>query len=55
MGDAVTIINDPNDVIVNVHLEKVKEEKAEGEEGEEGAEAAAAEESKDDAGKKEDG
>ncbi|MEK9629681.1 MAG: 50S ribosomal protein L25 [Nitrospinota bacterium] len=54
LGDAVTILNDPNDVIVNVHLEKVKE-KAAGKEGAEGAEAAAPAESKDDAGKKEDG
>ena len=55
IGEAVTILNDPNEVVVNVHLEKVKEEKPEGEEVEEGAEDAAPAESKDDAGKKEDG
>ena len=55
LGEAVTILNDPNEVVVNCHLEKVKEEKPEGEEVEEGAEDAAPAESKDDAGKKEDG
>ena len=55
LGEAVTILNDPNQVVVNVHLEKVKEEKPEGEEVEEGAEDAVPAESKDDAGKKEDG
>jgi large subunit ribosomal protein L25 len=53
LGESVSIINNPNDVVVNVHLEKVKEEKAEGEEAE--GEAAAPADSKDDAGKKEDG
>jgi len=55
LGEAVTVLNDPNEVVVNVHLEKVKEEKPEGEEVEEGAEGAAPAESKDDSGKKEDG
>ncbi len=55
LGGSVRILNDPNDVVVNVHLEKVKEEKPEGEEGEEGAEGEAPAESTDDAGKKEDG
>jgi len=55
LGGSVTILDDPNAVVVNVHLEKVKEDKPEGEEGEEGAEAAAPAESKDDAGKKADG
>jgi|AP95_1055475.scaffolds.fasta_scaffold10945_3 large subunit ribosomal protein L25 len=56
LSDAVTILNDANEVVVNVHLEKVKEEKAEGEEGEAGEEAAAAPaDSKEDAGKKADG
>ena len=41
LGGSVTILDDPNDVVVNVHLEKVKEEKPEGEDGGEGAEAAA--------------
>ena len=58
-------MNDPNDIVLNVHLEKVKEEEPEGEEGvegvegEEGGEGAqedqAPAESKDDSGKKEDG
>ena len=55
---SLTILNDPNDVVVNVHLEKVKEETVEVEEGEEGEEAAAgetSEEPKEDAGTKEDG
>ena len=60
LDGAFTILNDPNDVVVNVHLEKVKEETAEVEEGEEGEEAATEagetpEESKEDPGKKEDG
>jgi len=55
---SLTILNDPNDVVVNVHLEKVKEETVEVEEGEEGEEAAAgetSEEPKEDAETKEDG
>jgi len=65
LGESVQILNDPNDIILNVHLEKVKEEEPEVEEGEEGAEGAEGEEgaeedktpaeSKDDSGKKEDG
>ena len=62
LGESVQIVNDPNDIVLNVHLEKVKEEEPEGEEGEEGAEGAegaeadkAPAESKDDSGKKEDG
>ena len=62
LGGSLTIVNNPNDVVVNVHLEKIKEETVEVEEGEEGEEAAAAaaagetpEEPKEDAGKKEDG
>ena len=55
LGEAVTILNEPNEVVVNVHLEKVKEEKLGDEEVEEGAEDAAPAESKDDSGKKEDG
>lgn len=53
LDESVSIIDDPNDVVVNVHLEKVKEEKSE-EEAAEG-DAAAPAESKEDAGKKEDG
>lgn len=53
LGESVSIIDDPNDVVVNVHLEKVKEEKSE-EEAAEG-DAAAPVDSKEDAGKKEDG
>ena len=53
LGESVSIIDDPNDVVVNVHLEKVKEEKSE-EEATEG-DAAAPADSKEDAGKKEDG
>ena len=53
LGESVSIIDDPNDVVVNVHLEKVKEEKAEGEEEAEGDAAPA--DAKEDAGKKEDG
>ena len=55
LGEAVTILNDPNDVVVNVHLEKIKEEKPDSEEVEEGAEDLVPAESKDDSGKKEDG
>ena len=58
LGKSIQILNDPNDIVLNVHLEKVKEETAveEGEEGEEGAqEDQAPAESKDDSGKKEDG
>ena len=59
LGESVQIVNDPNDIVLNVHLEKVKEEEPEveaGEEGEEGAEEEQAPaESKDDSGKKEDG
>jgi large subunit ribosomal protein L25 len=54
LGESVSIVNNPNDVVVNVHLEKVKEEKPEGEEDAEG-DAAAPADSKEDAGKKEDG
>ena len=53
LDESVSIIDDPNDVVVNVHLEKVKEEKSE-EEAAEG-DAAAPADSKEDAGKKEDG
>ena len=62
LGESIQILNDPNDIVLNVHLEKVKEEEPEveeGEEGEEGKEGAeedkAPAESKDDSGKKEDG
>jgi len=58
LDGSLTILNNPNDVVVNVHLEKVKEETVEVEEGEEGEEAAAgetSEEPKEDAGTKEDG
>ena len=55
LGEAVTVLNDPNEVVVNVHLEKIKEENPEEGEVEEGAEDAAPAESKDDGGKKEDG
>ena len=62
LGESVQIVNDPNDIVLNVHLEKVKEEEPEGEEGEEGEEGVegaegdqAPAESKDDSGKKEDG
>lgn len=34
LGESVTVLDDPNGVVVNVHLEKVKEKKAEVEEGE---------------------
>ena len=53
LSGSVSIVNNPNDVVVNVHLEKVKEAKAEGEEVE--GDAAAPADSKEDAGKKEDG
>ncbi len=62
LGESIQILNDPNDIVLNVHLEKVKEEEPgveEGTEGEEGAEGAEEDkgsaESKDDSGKKEDG
>ena len=58
LDGSLTIVNNPNDVVVNVHLEKVKEETVEVEEGEAGAETAAgetSEETKEDPGKKEDG
>ena len=62
LGESLQILNDPNDIVLNVHLEKVKEEEPgveEGTEGEEGAEGAEEDkgsaESKDDSGKKEDG
>jgi len=54
LSESVSIVNSPSDVVVNVHLEKVKEEKPEGEEEAEG-DAAAPADSKEDAGKKEDG
>jgi len=59
LGESLQILNDPNDIVLNVHLEKVKEEQPgveEGTEGEEGAEEdKGSAESKDDSGKKEDG
>ena len=59
LGESIQILNDPNDIVLNVHLEKVKEEEPgveEGTEGEEGAEEGkGSAESKDDSGKKEDG
>ena len=71
LGESVQILNDPNDIVVNVHLEKIKEEEPEVDEGEEGVEGVegvdrfegaegaegdrAPAESKDDSGKKEDG
>ncbi len=54
LGESVSIINNPNDIVVNVHLEKVKAEKPEGEETTEG-DATAPADSKENAGKKEDG
>ena len=54
LSESVSIVNSPSDVVVNVHLEKVKAEKPEGEEEAEG-DAAAPADSKEDAGKKEDG
>ena len=56
VGEDLTIINLPTDVVLTIHEEKVKEEKPEGEEGEEGVEAeAATSEPADTAGNKEDG
>tara|TARA_B100000676_G_C17655071_1_gene618539 strand:- start:16 stop:681 length:666 start_codon:yes stop_codon:yes gene_type:complete len=58
LDGSLTVLNDPNDVVVNVHLEKVKEEPVESEEGAEGEAAVAGEtpaDSKGDDGKKEDG
>ena len=59
LAESLQILNDPNDIVLNVHLEKVKEEKSEAGEGEEGEEGVQEEqapaESKDDSGKKEDG
>ena len=54
LSESVSIVNSPSDVVVNVHLEKIKAEKPEGEEEAEG-DAAAPADSKEDAGKKEDG
>ena len=58
VGEDVTIINHPTDVVLTLHEEKVKEEIPEGEEVEEGIEGeeaeAAASEPADAAGKKED-
>ena len=55
VGEDVTIINLPTDVVLTLHEEKVKEEKPEDEEVAEGEEAeAAASEPADAAGKKED-
>jgi large subunit ribosomal protein L25 len=54
VSKSVSIVNSPSDIVVNVHLEKVKEEKPEGEEVAEG-DAAASADTKEDAGKKEDG
>ena len=51
LGESVSIVNSPSDVVVNVHLEKVKEEKTDDEEVAE-VDAAPAD-SKEDAGKKE--
>ena len=53
LSESVSIVNSPSDVVVNVHLEKVKEEKTDGDEVAEGEVTSA--DSKDDAGKKEDG
>ena len=53
LSESVSIVNSPSDVVVNVHLEKVKEEKTDGDEVAEGEDTPA--DSKDDAGKKEDG
>ena len=55
LGESVSIIDNLNDVVVNVHLVKVKEEKAEGEEAEVEVDAASPADSKEDAGKKEGG
>ena len=54
LSESVSIVNSPSDVVVNVHLEKVKAEKPEEEEVAEG-DAAASADNKEDAGKKEDG
>ena len=50
LSESVSIVNSPSDVVVNVHLEKVKEEKPEVEEE---GDAAGPADSKEDAGKKE--
>ena len=59
VGENVTIVNLPTDVVLTIHEEKVKEEIPEGEEVEEGIEGVEAEaatsEPADTAGKKEDG
>ena len=61
VGEDITIVNLPTDVVLTIHEEKVKEEKPEDEEGVEGVEglegveAEAASEPADTAGKKEDG
>ena len=58
VGEDITIVNLPTDVVLTIHEEKVIEEKPEGEEGVEGlesVEAEAASEPADTAGKKEDG
>ena len=58
VGEDITIVNLPTDVMLTIHEEKVKEEKPEDEEGVEGlegVEAEAASEPADTAGKKEDG
>jgi large subunit ribosomal protein L25 len=54
LSKSVSIVNSPSDVVVNVHLEKIKAEKSEEEEESE-SDAAAPADSKEDAGKKEDG
>ena len=58
VGEDITIVNLPTDVVLTIHEEKVKEETPEDEEGVEGlegVEAEAASEPADTAGKKEDG
>ena len=58
VGEDITIVNLPTDVVLTIHEEKVKEEKPEDEEGVEGlegVEAEAASEPADTAGNKEDG
>ena len=62
VGENVTIVNLPTDVVLTIHEEKVKEEKPEGEEVEEGIEGIEGEEAEaattepaDTAGNKEDG
>ena len=52
VGEDITIVNLPTDVVLTIHEEKVQEEKPEDEEG---VEAEAASEPADTAGKKEDG